>query len=1000
MNKQDMIEKFMGRTGYNSKTAEELLRCSDWNEQLAYLKYEQVARQMRSKYAGQPSQMGVGLGVTRPQRGGGGLPLHHPTYGRDGYTNMAVNNQYTGTGAAIRPLPRYTQHPYVSQVNCSQVPGTGITHPHAESHPRERIIPIQVERGSVVKSVSEQTSHRTSELNDRPLPFKNSMSPALRTVATNNGKQQLSRQTIHEDNVAPNLNRPIGENRPHSVTPQETKLQSVFDEGVASESSEKSSASATKQPPKTDNQGSSTPRLKRGISKIVENADIVDETRNSLLHDIEEDSHNHMYIQTFILPDLTIYSEDFRAFLEKDLVETSTLVSLEQAGRLNWWADMGLCQRLLPMATTGDGNCLLHAASLAMWGIHDRQLMLRKALYSTLTKKHYRHALYRRWRYHQTLVNMQSGLILSEEEWQVEWENILKLASTTPRCLPGITRKNSSTSCCDSPVTQGKGATSPTTPVVYESLEDFHVFVLAHVLQRAIIVVADTVLKDAGGEALAPIPFGGIYVPLECSAAACHRFPLLLTYDAAHFSALVPMEKHLSTEELPVALPLVGPELNLLPIHFSRDPGVSFQWAVMDEITINKFKLSLDDQLNLLQQYLDIEKMVITNLDFDNDSEGDRKSSGSYESDEGSGLIGKEKKKDSKVSQQLQTVTKQFGSFGKSMGKKLKNIGKAMKAMGPDNEKGSRKPSIGSGVTQSTRLPLTILALVEQDQSRVWCAKLSSKQSAQNKQLIGNYLHDAQQRFEKDRELKRKKGDEIRNRLSQDLEEKKSPHKCVTPGCNLFGNPETHYLCSQCFTELKQQAIDQEKNKNQKKINLFPGKTGKINEEVVQKVGKSKFYAPAVEEGLSLHVELRPGIAQGQRPQSADPRSKASVLAKPAIEQRPSSAIVSTSQTMNNRPLVSVSVNRNGDVGSLSQETRKRTPSPDYDNVDYAHYKKGIPPQPPLKVKDQRSNAALKCRNTNCEFFGSEDKEFLCSACYKEKHKTSAPIQIDRQTKL
>ena len=25
---------------------------------------------------------------------------------------------------------------------------------------------------------------------------------------------------------------------------------------------------------------------------------------------------------------------------------------------------MGICQRLIPMATTGDGNCLLHAASL------------------------------------------------------------------------------------------------------------------------------------------------------------------------------------------------------------------------------------------------------------------------------------------------------------------------------------------------------------------------------------------------------------------------------------------------------------------------------------------------------------------------------------------------------------------------------------------------------------------------------------------------------------
>ena len=82
----------------------------------------------------------------------------------------------------------------------------------------------------------------------------------------------------------------------------------------------------------------------------------------------------------------------------------------------------------------------------------------------------------------------------------------------------------------------------PDSPVVYESLEEFHVFVLAHVIQRPIIVVADTVLKDVSGDALAPIPFGGIYLPLECEASHCYRSPLLLTYDAAHFSALVPMD--------------------------------------------------------------------------------------------------------------------------------------------------------------------------------------------------------------------------------------------------------------------------------------------------------------------------------------------------------------------------------------------------------------------------------------------------------------------------
>lgn len=78
--------------------------------------------------------------------------------------------------------------------------------------------------------------------------------------------------------------------------------------------------------------------------------------------------------------------------------------------------------------------------------------------------------------------------------------------------------------------------------VFYESLEELHVFVLAHVLYRPIIIVADTILKDANGDAMAPISFGGIYLPLERLANECYRTPLLLSYDAAHFSAIVPME--------------------------------------------------------------------------------------------------------------------------------------------------------------------------------------------------------------------------------------------------------------------------------------------------------------------------------------------------------------------------------------------------------------------------------------------------------------------------
>lgn len=41
---------------------------------------------------------------------------------------------------------------------------------------------------------------------------------------------------------------------------------------------------------------------------------------------------------------------------------------------------------------------------------------------------------------------------------------------------------------------------------VYESLEEFHVFVLAHVLRRPIVVVADTMLRDSGGEGEPAVP--------------------------------------------------------------------------------------------------------------------------------------------------------------------------------------------------------------------------------------------------------------------------------------------------------------------------------------------------------------------------------------------------------------------------------------------------------------------------------------------------------------
>lgn len=252
---------------------------------------------------------------------------------------------------------------------------------------------------------------------------------------------------------------------------------------------------------------------------------------------------------TFTLPDLSVHDDDFRRFLEKDLIECSTLSSLENSQRLNWWASQDICRKVYPLSTSGDGNCLLHAASLATWGFHDRRLTLRKALHNILSEGSLKSPLWRRWRFQQTRINKEAGLIFSEIEWAKEWDEIVALASAEPRNYKKVARRRSvvferqpSLSCPDSSETN--------TNATYDSLEEIHVQALSCVLRRPIIVISDIVLRDINGEALAPISFGGVYLPLDVQAD-CNKIPLLLAYDMAHFSALVTME---SSNDLPPAL--------------------------------------------------------------------------------------------------------------------------------------------------------------------------------------------------------------------------------------------------------------------------------------------------------------------------------------------------------------------------------------------------------------------------------------------------------------
>ncbi|XP_042346295.1 OTU domain-containing protein 7B isoform X3 [Plectropomus leopardus] len=455
---------------------------------------------------------------------------------------------------------------------------------------------------------------------------------------------------------------------------------------------------------------------------------------------------------TFQLPDLTVYRDDFRSFIERDLIEQSMMVALEHAGRLNWWTKVvSNCQNLLPLATSGDGNCLLHAASLGMWGFHDRDLMLRKSLYALMDHGLEREALKRRWRWQQTQQNKESGLVYTEEEWQKEWNELLKLASSEPRIHYSTNGTN--------------GAESSDEPV-YESLEEFHVFVLAHVLRRPIVVVADTMLRDSGGEAFAPIPFGGIYLPLEVPAAKCHRSPLVLAYDQAHFSALVSMEQRDSSKEQAVVIPLTDSEHKMLPLHFAVDPGKDWEWGKddTDNVMLASVALSLEAKLQMLHSYMTVTWLPLpceqaplaqpesptasagedartppdsgesdkesvsssSNGNGDtttgstvngggslakNSSSSSSSSSSSGSAGAGTGTAGKDKSKKEKDKdkdkKRADSVANKLGSFGKTLGSKLKkNVGGLMtgknagaggaKQEGMEKKKGSFRGRKGS----------------------------------------------------------------------------------------------------------------------------------------------------------------------------------------------------------------------------------------------------------------------------------------------------------------
>lgn len=83
-------------------------------------------------------------------------------------------------------------------------------------------------------------------------------------------------------------------------------------------------------------------KLTRGISRATDNFTLVSKARQELAEDFDSTDPNsrpsslklELPEHSFSLPDFSVFPESLREYLQRDLIETATLVSLEQAGML------------------------------------------------------------------------------------------------------------------------------------------------------------------------------------------------------------------------------------------------------------------------------------------------------------------------------------------------------------------------------------------------------------------------------------------------------------------------------------------------------------------------------------------------------------------------------------------------------------------------------------------------------------------------------------------
>lgn len=490
---------------------------------------------------------------------------------------------------------------------------------------------------------------------------------------------------------------------------------------------------------------------------------------------------------------------------------------------------------------------------------------------------------------------------------------------------------------------------------------------------------------------MAPIPFGGVYLPLECSPEDCHKSPLLLAYDMGHFSALVTMDATAIGKPTFASsiIPLTDSDGHLLPIQFSVDPGEDFEWNKdeNDPKTINRLALTERDQINLLSEYLDVvymspssspgqdepELIDLSEEDITNkfselftinpNPEGEPHETNMFDNK-------------SRAAKQIHSVAKQFGSIGKSMSNKLKkNLGSIAK-IGAKSNGTSKKTSNNHSLFSS--------------KYKILCCQIKAKRHAIQDEMVKNYLEYAEHRFLNSEQLKGKLDSERKHFEMIKLREQaliEGPLKCVNIGCEQYGTALTSYMCSTCFNKQRQQELSEARHTMHSPTNRHNHYNGMPR----YGTGKSKFYTESDSESHDFVRRMAPTAAVNKNDQTL-------YLSKSTFYNDTGLPSLSCAKSVNN---LDVPVqqknwkNTSSDdlinlTGNLKRERTKRItlPSKVHSTTtdsragwDSGQSSSNLPMYgDPLSSPDI-FNDIQPCRTPFCVFYGSPLSNYLCSKC-------------------